>query len=77
MSSRKKLKAVASSTEVAVAEAARARQALAGFPAAPAAPDLEVRAVAKRQQFRTAYTFSVLEQTVRASSPGAIGARQV
>ncbi len=44
MSSRKKLKMVASNMEVAVGEAAGAGQARAGFPAAPAAPDPEVRA---------------------------------
>lgn len=74
MSSRKKLKMVASSMEVAAGEAARAGQASAGFPAAPAAPDPEVRAVAKRRQFRAAYKLSVLEQVDRASTPGAIGA---
>ena len=63
MSSRKKLKMVASSMVVA-----------AGFPAAPAAPDPEVRAVAKRRQFGAAYKLSVLEQVDRASTPGAIGA---
>jgi transposase-like protein len=74
MSSRKKLKMVASSMEVAAGEAARAGQASAGFPAAPAAPDPEVRAVAKRRQFSAAYKLSVLEQVDRASTPGAIGA---
>ena len=63
MSSRKKLKMVASSMEVA-----------AGKPAVPAAPDPEVRAVAKRRQFSAAYKLSVLEQADRASGPGAIGA---
>jgi transposase-like protein len=60
MSSRKKLKMVASSMEVA-----------GGF---PAAPDPEVRAVAKRRQFNAAYKLSVLEQADRANGPGAIGA---
>jgi transposase-like protein len=74
MSSRKKLKMVASSMEVAAGKPARAGQASAGFPAAAAVPDPEVRAVAKRRQFSAAYKLSVLEQADRASGPGAIGA---
>ena len=41
---------------------------------APAAPDSEVRAVAKRRQFSAAYKLSVLEEADRCASPGAIGA---
>ncbi len=63
MSSRKKLKMVASNMEVA-----------AGFPAAPAALDPEVRAVAKRRQFSAAYKLSVLAQADGLTEPGAIGA---
>jgi len=74
MSSRKKLKMIASSMEVAAGEAARAGKASAGFPAARAVPDPEVRAVAKRRQFGAAYKLSVLEQADRASGSGAIGA---
>jgi transposase len=60
MSSRKKLKMVASNIEVA-----------AGF---PAAPDPEVRAVAKRRQFSAAYKLSVLAQADGLTESGAIGA---
>jgi transposase-like protein len=63
MSERKKLKMVSSTT---VSSAA---------PVAPsAAPDAEVRAVAKRRQFSAAYKLSVLEEADRCSNPGAIGA---
>lgn len=63
MSERKKLKMVSSTA--------------AGSPApvAPsAAPDPEVRAVAKRRQFSAAYKLSVLEEADRCASSGAIGA---
>lgn len=73
MSSRKKLKMVVSSMEVAAGKAARAEQASAGFPAARAAPDPEVRAVAKRRQFSAAYKLSVLAQADQGSGAGAIG----
>ena len=73
MSSRKKLKMVASSMEVAVGEAARAEQASAGFPAARAAPDPEARAIAKRRQFSAAYKLWVLAQADQGSGTGAIG----
>lgn len=63
MSSRKKLKMVASNMEVA-----------AGFPAAPAAPDPEVRALAKRRKFNAAYKLAVLSEADRLTEPGAIGA---
>lgn len=63
MSQGKKLKMVASTTATSPA------------PAAPrAAPDPEVRAVAKRRQFNAAYKLSVLEEADRCASPGAIGA---
>jgi transposase-like protein len=71
MSSRKKLKMVAVNMEVAAGEAARAGEASAGF---PAAPDPEVRAVAKRRQFSAAYKLSVLAQVDGLTEPGAIGA---
>lgn len=74
MSSKKKLKMVASNMEVAAGEAARAGQASAGFPAAPAAPDPEVRAVAKRRQFSAAYKLAVLAQADGLTESGAIGA---
>ena len=63
MSERKKLKMISSTTATSLA------------PAAPsAAPDPEVRAVAKRRQFNAAYKLSVLEEADRCSSPGMIGA---
>jgi transposase-like protein len=74
MSSRKKLKMVASNMEVAAGEAARAGQASAGFPAAPAAPDPEVRVLAKRRKFNAAYKLAVLSEADRLTEPGAIGA---
>jgi transposase-like protein len=40
---------------------------------ANAAPDPEVRAVAKRRQFSAAYKLAVLEEADRCTSPGAIG----
>ncbi len=70
MSTRKKLKMVASNVEMSAGEAARA-EASAGF---PAAPDPEVRAVAKRRQFSAAYKLSVLAQADEMTEPGAIGA---
>jgi transposase len=63
MSERKKLKMVSSTTASVAAPAATS-----------AAPDPEVRAVAKRRQFTAAYKLSVLEEADRCSSPGAIGA---
>jgi len=61
MSKRKKLKMVSSTT------------ASTPVPVAPsAAPDPEVRAVAKRRQFTAAYKLSVVEEADRCSSPGAI-----
>jgi transposase-like protein len=63
MSERKKLKMISSAT--------------AGAPALAtpsAAPDPEVRAVAKRRQFTAAYKLSVVEEADRCSNPGAIGA---
>ena len=63
MSERKKLKMVSSTTVT------------SPVPVAPsAAPDPEVRAIAKRRQFNAAYKLSVLEEADRCSSPGAIGA---
>lgn len=70
MSGKKKLKMVSS---ISAAERARAGEA-SGSSAAPAALDPEVRAIAKRRQFSAAYKLSVLEETDRCSSPGAIGA---
>lgn len=74
MSERKKLKMVSS---MVAGEAARAGQASAVSPAtaAPgAAPDPEVRAVAKRRQFSAGYKLAVLEEADRCVSTGAIGA---
>ena len=70
MSSRKKLKMVASNVEMAAGETARA-EASADF---PAAPDPEVHAVAKRRQLSAAYKLSVLAQIDELTEPGAIGA---
>lgn len=74
MSLRKKPKVVAPNMEVAAGEAARAGKASAGFPAAPAAPDPEVRALAKRRKFDAAYKLAVLSEADRLTEPGAIGA---
>ncbi len=73
MSERKKLKMVSS---IVAAEAARAEASAVSAAAAAtsAAPDAEVRAVAKRRQFNAAYKLSVLEEADRCASPGAIGA---
>jgi transposase-like protein len=60
MSERKKLKMIASMTAISAAPSA--------------APDPEVRAVAKRRQFKAAYKLAVLEEADRCSSPGGIGA---
>ena len=49
-----------------------AKQGAAVAPSA--APDPEVRAVAKRRQFSAAYKLAVLEEADRLSEPGAIGA---
>lgn len=63
MSERKKLKMVSSTT------------ASSPAPVAPsAAPDPEVRAVAKRRRFTAAYKLSVLDEADRCSSAGGIGA---
>jgi hypothetical protein len=62
MSEKKRLKMVASETT-------------SSAPAAlSAAPDPEVRAVAKRRHFSPAYKLSVLEEADRCSNPGEIGA---
>lgn len=74
MSSRKKLKVIASNMEVAAGEAVRAGKASAGFPAARAVPDPEVRALAKRRKFDAAYKLAVLSEADRLTEPGAIGA---
>ena len=74
MSSRKKLKVVASNMKVAAGEAARAGKASVGFPAARATPDPEVRALAKRRKFDAAYKLAVLSEADRLTEPGAIGA---
>ena len=71
MSERKKLKMV--SLKLA-GEGARAGKASAISPA-PATPDPEVRAVARRRQFSAAFKLALLEEADRAASdPGAIGA---
>lgn len=59
MSSRKKLKMVASNIEVAAGK--------------PAAPDPEVRGVAKRRQFGAAFMLSMLAQGDGLTESGAIG----
>jgi len=71
MSSMKKLKMVAANIEVGAGKAARAGQASAGL---PAAPDPEVRAIAKRRQFSAAYKLSVLARADGLTEHGAIGA---
>ena len=71
MSERKKLKMVAAVESALAGEVARAGGASAP---SPAAPDPEVRAVAKRRQFSVAYKLAVLSEADRASDPGAIGA---
>jgi len=63
MAERKKLKMVSST-----------RASSAALVAPSAAPDPEVRAIAKRRQFNAAFKLSVLEQADRCTSPGAIGA---
>lgn len=63
MSERKKLKMVSSTTASSSAPVA-----------ANAAPDPEVRAVAKRRRFTAAYKLSVLDEADRCSSAGGIGA---
>lgn len=65
MSSRTKLKMVASGMEAA-----------AGFAAARVAPDPEVRAVAKRRQFSAAYEFAVLTEAERLTEHGALLRRE-
>jgi len=71
MSERKKLKMV--SLKLA-GEGARAGKASAISPA-PATPDPEVRALARRRQFSAAFKLALLEEADRAASdPGAIGA---
>ena len=72
MSQRKKAKMVWAGK---AGEVAPAGGAGAGSPAAAiAAPDPEVRAVAKRRSFPAAYKLAVLAEAERASSPGEIGA---
>jgi transposase-like protein len=75
MSERKKLKMVETGESGMAAELARAGGASASSAAAPiAAPDVEVRAVARRRSFTAAYKLAVLEEADRCASPGAIGA---
>lgn len=74
MSSRTKLKMVASGMEAAAGEATRAGRASVGFAAARVAPDPEVRAVAKRRQFSAAYEFEVLTEAGRLTEHRAIWA---
>jgi len=71
MSERKKLKMISSTTAEALA---RAGEASAGASAPSAAPDPEVRALAKRRQFNAAYKLALLEEADRCTNPGAIGA---
>ena len=74
MSSRKKPKMVALNVGVAAGEAARAGPASAGFPAARARPDPEVRALAKRRRFDAAYKLAVLGEADRLTGSVEIGA---
>ena len=71
MSERKKLKMIASVEAALAGEGARAGGASATL---PAAPDPEVRAVAKRRQFSAAYKLAVLSELDRLAEPGAVGA---
>jgi len=71
MSETKKLKMVSS---VSPAGATPGEAGVAPAASKPAAPDPEVRAVAKRRQFSAAYKLSVLEQADRCVNSGAIGA---
>jgi transposase len=74
MPGKKKLTMVSSMN---AGEFARAGEASANSPASVApntAPDVEVRAVAKRRQFSAAYKLAVLAEADRLSEPGAIGA---
>ena len=70
MSEGKKLKMVEAVESALEGEGARAGGASAP---SPAAPDPEVRAVAKRRQFSAAYKLSVLEEADRCTDPGAVG----
>jgi transposase-like protein len=75
MSERKKLKMVEAIESRMAAERARAEGASASSAAAPiAAPDVEVRAIARRRSFTAAYKLSVLAEADRASGLGQIGA---
>jgi transposase-like protein len=75
MSERKKLKMVEAIESGVAAERARAGGASASSAAAPiAAPDAEVRAIARRRSFTAAYKLSVLAEADRASGLGQIGA---
>lgn len=71
MSERKKQKMVEVVESALAGEFARAGAASAN---SPVAPDLEVRALAKRRQFSAAYKLSVLAEADRLTQPGAIGA---
>jgi transposase-like protein len=74
MSERKKLKMVEAIESGMAAERARAGGASASLAAPIAAPDPEVRAVAKRRSFTAAYKLAVLAEAERASGAGEIGA---
>lgn len=71
MSERKKLKMVEAIAEGFAGEVSRAGGASETL---PAAPDPEVRALAKRRQFSAAYKLAVLAEADGAGEPGAIGA---
>lgn len=71
MLQRKKLKMIST---MEAGERARAGEASASSPAPSAAPDPEVRALARRRQFSPAYKLSVLAEADRLTEPGAIGA---
>jgi transposase-like protein len=75
MSERKKLKMVEAIESGMAAERARAGGASASSAAAPiAAPDPEVRTIARRRSFTAAYKLSVLAEADRAKGAGEIGA---
>ncbi len=71
MSSGKKLKIVGLNVEMAAGEAARAGEASEDFSATPTSPDPEVRTLAKRRKFNSAYKLALLSEIdIGSLSPG-------
>ncbi len=71
MLSGKKLKMVGLNVEMAAGEAARAGEASEDFSAAPTSPDPEVRTLAKRRKFNSAYKLALLSEIdIGSLSPG-------